>query len=53
MANPVSSFTLGDVVAGLEARVDELIAVTLRAQGFDPIGWAEEILFDATEDNPA
>jgi hypothetical protein len=44
MAQPVTSFTLGDVVAGLEARVDELVTVTLRGQGFDPVGWAEDAL---------
>ena len=49
----MTSFTLQDVVAGLEARVDELIAVTLRGQGFNPVGWAEEILDDVAEDNPA
>jgi hypothetical protein len=51
MGQDVSSFTVQDVVAGLEAGVDELIAVTLRGQGFDPVGWAEEILDDVAEDN--
>jgi hypothetical protein len=51
MAQAVTSFTLQDVVAGLESRVDELIVVTLRGQGFDPIGWAEEILDEAEADS--
>jgi hypothetical protein len=50
MAQPVTSFTLQDVVAGLESKVDELIAVTLRGQGFDPVGWAEEALADAEDE---
>jgi hypothetical protein len=53
VAAPVTTFILQDVVSSLEARIDELITVTLRGQGLDPAAWAEEILADEAGDEEA
>jgi hypothetical protein len=45
----MTSFTMQDVVAGLEAKVEELITIVLAGQGFKPVQWAHEVLEDETD----
>jgi hypothetical protein len=52
-STPLTTFRLEDVVAGLEAKIDELIAITLRGQGLTPATWAEEILAEEAGDEEA
>jgi hypothetical protein len=49
MAAPMTSFTFETLLAELTSKIDFLTDVVLRASGYSPIVWAEEVLEEAEE----